>query len=288
MEALLRWGITAIQAVQALGSPVLDSVFHAITQLGDEKFYLLLVPFLYWVIDKRLALRAGVLYLLSAYVNVVLKGIFAIPRPSADLVRVLENRTDSSFPSGHVQAATTAWGYLAATLHKRWLWVVTGAIVALVSLSRVYLGVHYPHDVLASVLVGALLVTLYLSLEKRLAGRNPLSLPAQAALALGVPSILLLLRPETDTASSMGALLGLSLGVILERRFVRFGNEGTPAKRALRFVVGVAGVLVLYAGLKLVFPADLGFRVLRYVLIGLWASLGAPAVFVRTGLAPRE
>ncbi len=288
MEALLRWGIQGNQAVQAWGSPTLDAFFRAITMLGDEKFYLLLVPFLYWVIDKRLALRAGLLYLLSAYANAVLKAGFAVPRPSPELVRVLEIRTDYSFPSGHAQSTTVAWGYLAASLRKRWLWVVAVIIIVLVGLSRVYLGVHYPQDVIAGTLVAALLVMLYLRLEKWLAGRAQLSLPAQVALALAVPLILLVLHAETDTGSSMGTLLGLSLGVILERRLVHFGNAGTPARRALRFVVGIVVVLALYLGLKVILPEGLGFRTLRYGLIGLWASFGAPWVFVRTGLAPRE
>ena len=288
MEGLLQWGIQGNQAVQAWGNPALDAFFRAITMLGDEKFYLLLVPFLYWVVDKRLALRAGVLYLLSAYVNVVLKAIFAIPRPSAELVRVLDDPGGYSFPSGHAQSTTTAWGYLAASARKRWLWVVAVVIIVLVGLSRVYLGVHYPQDVIVGTLVAALLVMLYIRLEKWLAGRAQPSLLAQVALALAVPLVLLLLHAETDTCSSLGTLLGLSLGVILERRFVRFGNAGSAARRALRFGVGIAVVLALYAGLKLIFPADLGFRVLRYGLIGLWASFGAPWVFVRTGLAPRE
>lgn len=288
MEVLLRWGIQGNQAVQAWGSPALDAFFRAITMLGDEKFYLLLVPFLYWVIDKRLALRAGVLYLLSAYLNVVLKAIFSIPRPSADLVRVLDGATGYSFPSGHAQSTTTAWGYLAAIQRKRWLWALAVVIIGLVGLSRVYLGVHYPQDVIAGTLVAALLVALYLRLEKWIAGRFHLSLPAQVILAVAVPLVLLLLHAETDTGSSMGTLLGLSLGVILERRYVRFGNAGTPSRRALRFVAGLTVLLALYFGLKVILPAGLGFRTLRYGLIGLWASLGAPWVFVRTGLAPRE
>jgi len=288
MEALVRWGIQGNQLVQAFGSPLLDSFFRAITMLGDEMFFLLLVPFLYWVIDKRLATRAGLLYLLSAYVNVVLKAIFAVPRPSPELVRVLDDAGGYSFPSGHAQSTTTAWGYLAASLHKRWLWVVAVIIIVLVALSRVYLGVHYPQDVIAGILLGVLLVTLYLRLEKWLNGRVTLSLPAQLALAVAVPLVLLLLQADSDTCSAMGTLMGLSLGVILERRYVRFGNKGPWAKRMLRFVLGIAVVLAIYAGLKLVLPAGLGFRVLRYGVIGLWASFGAPAVFVRTGLAPRE
>jgi membrane-associated phospholipid phosphatase len=288
MEALLEWGLRGNQAVQAWGNPTLDALFRAITMLGDEKFYLLLVPLLYWVVDKRLALRAGVLYLTSAYVNTVLKAIFTIPRPPATEVRVLDEATGYSFPSGHAQSTTTAWGYLAASARRRWLWTLTLLAVLLVGLSRVYLGVHYPQDVIAGTLVGAVLVALFIWLEKRIVGRFHLSLGTRLLLALVAPLILLLLHAETDTGSSMGTLLGLGFGVVLEREYVRFSTAGTAMKRALRFLLGIVVLVGLYFGLKIVFPAGLGFRVLRYGLIGLWASLLAPWVFVRTGLAPRE
>ena len=92
--------------------------------------------------------------------NAVLKLGFNRPRPS--IVVPVVHAVSSSFPSGHAMSAAivyTTVAYLAARLHKRrwarWL-VMTAAliVIALISISRMYLGVHYPSDVLAGIVVG--------------------------------------------------------------------------------------------------------------------------------------
>jgi len=288
MEGWLLWGTRVIQSVQAWGNPVLDAVFKTITFLGDEKFALLIVPFLYWALDKALALRMSFLYLGSAYVNTVLKAAFAVPRPSPSAVRVITPTEGYAFPSGHAQTTTTVWGYLAAQVRKRWFWAVTAVLIVLVGLSRVYLGVHYPQDVIVGTVIGLALIAIYNWLLHSYAGRIRLSLPAKLAVAFVVPLILLALHAETDTGSSMGTLLGLGVGVTLEGEWVRFSSAGPWGKRVTRFVAGLIILLGLYFGLKVVLPEGILFRTVRYALISLWASLGAPWMFIKLGLAHRE
>jgi membrane-associated phospholipid phosphatase len=311
MDGWLLWGTRIIQSLQAFGNPVLDTLFKGITFVGDEKFALLVVPFLYWALDKALALRMGFLYLGSAYVNTVLKAVFAVPRPSATAVRVIAPAEGYSFPSGHAQTTTTVWGYLATQVRKAWFWAVTTVLIVLVGLSRVYLGVHYPQDVIVGTVIGLVLVAVYNWLLGSYAGRirsrtsrhsaknaerssgergteYRLSLPAKLALAFAVPLLLLALHAEPDTGSSMGTLLGLGVGVTLEGEWVRFSSAGPWSKRIVRFLAGLIVLLGLYFGLKAVLPEGLLFRVVRYALIGLWASLGAPWMFLRLGLAHRE
>jgi membrane-associated phospholipid phosphatase len=288
MTGWILWGTRVIQSVQALGSPLLDALFKAITLLGDEKIALFVVPFLYWALDKALALRMGFLYLGSAYVNTVLKAVFAVPRPSPSAVRVIVPAEGYSFPSGHAQTTATVWGYLASQVRKAWFWAVTAVLIALVGLSRVYLGVHYPQDVIVGTLIGLMLVGVYNWLLGSYAGRIRISFPAKLAVALAVPLILLALHAEADTGSSMGTLLGLGVGVSLEGEHVRFSSAGPWSKRIARFLAGLAVLLGLYFGLKGALPEGLLFRTTRYALIGLWASLGAPWMFVKLGLAQRQ
>jgi undecaprenyl-diphosphatase len=87
------------------------------------------------------------------------------PRPSESLVAAMP--TSFSFPSGHVLFATAFYGSLAMVLVKsrttassRMIWLCAGIIVALVTLSRLCLGVHYPSDVLGGLLSGLLCVLL--------------------------------------------------------------------------------------------------------------------------------
>ncbi|MEJ2556298.1 MAG: phospholipid phosphatase, partial [Anaerolineae bacterium] len=81
MEGIWRWGVAVIIAIQAIHTPMMDAFFNIVTSLGSEEFYLLLLPLLYWCIDKRLAQRLAYLFLFSAYSNAGLKDFFQHPRP---------------------------------------------------------------------------------------------------------------------------------------------------------------------------------------------------------------
>lgn len=288
MNGWILWGIRVVQLLQSLGNPVLDRVFAAITLIGDEKFALLMVPFLYWALDKALALRLGFLYLGSAYVNTALKAAFAVPRPSPPAVRVIAPAEGYAFPSGHAQTTATVWGYLATQVRSTGFRVLAAVIIALVALSRVYLGAHYPQDVIVGIAIAILLIGIYNWFVTTYASRIRLSLPAKLLVAIAIPTALLALHAETDTGSSMGTLLGLGVGVILENEWIRFSSGGPWGKRVTRFLLGLVVLLAIYFGLKAILPEALPFRVLRYALVGSWASLGAPWMFVMLRLADRH
>ena len=88
-----------------------------------------------------------------------------------------------------------------------------------------------------------------------------------------------------------GAFLGFALGLGWMRPRGGFTPSGSIGRRILCYVVGLAGVLILYVGLKAVLPSGeelLGstLRFVRYGALGLWISAGAPALFLRFGLMP--
>src|SRR3712207_5849483 len=135
--------------------------------LGNEEFYLLLIPILYWCVDARIGLRLGFMLLISNGIVDILKLSFHSARPYWHDPHVQALYTESSFglPSGHAQNGVVVWGGLAASLRKRWVWTGSIAVVLLISLSRVYLGVHFPADVIAGWVVGVILLLAYLTLE---------------------------------------------------------------------------------------------------------------------------
>jgi hypothetical protein len=92
----------------------------------------------------------------------------------------------------------------------------------------------------------------------------------------------------------MGAAAGMGLGALLERRAVRFSVAGQIWVRLLRAALGLALILVVYAGLSALFGLvhlegglGLTWRTLRYALVGFAGGWGAPWAFVQTGLASR-
>jgi hypothetical protein len=93
-----------------------------------------------------------------------------------------------------------------------------------------------------------------------------------------------------DSITSAGTLFGLAVGVAWLAIRGGYQASGPVEKRALRFVVGLIGVLILWRGLALFFPdnADLisyALRYARYTLVGFWVSGGAPWLFFRFKLA---
>ncbi|MEW6229678.1 MAG: hypothetical protein AB1700_16565, partial [Bacillota bacterium] len=71
--------IDLIRAVQSISNPVLDVVLGAITMLGAEGFFILIVAVLFWTVSKRLAIRVGILTILSSFINSGLKDLFRLP-----------------------------------------------------------------------------------------------------------------------------------------------------------------------------------------------------------------
>ncbi len=293
MEALLQWGLDVIVAIQRFHGPALDSIFRAITIMGQEEFYLLLLPLLFWCVDLGLGARLAILFLLSSYFNTDLKDLFRQPRPfDLDPSVRLFSAEGYGLPSGHAQSAVIVWGSIAAWARKTWFWVVAIGLMVLVGFSRIYLGVHFPTDVLGGWMIGAVLLSLYLVLQPRAETRVVgLSLGKQIFLALALPLALLLIHPVEDAVAPIAALAGLGVGLALRHRSVSIGARGPWRQRAVRFLVGCASVLALYLGLKVVLPGKdsalyLVFRSLRYGLIGVWISLGAPWLFRLLELAP--
>jgi membrane-associated phospholipid phosphatase len=295
MNAILQWGLEIIRTVQRFQSPALDAVFKSVTALGSKEFYFLLFPLVLWCVDLAIGARIAVVFLLSAYVNLGLKDLFALPRPfELDPTVKLYDVEGYGLPSGHAQLSTVVWGTVADALGRTWVWLVAILMSALIGFSRIYLGVHFPIDVLAGWLLGALLLIAYLglhpSLEKWLRDGG-LGLHLSAAVVL--PLALLTLHPTEDAATLTGILLGAGMGIALLRRTLAYSAGGLLWKRAVRFVIGSAVLLALRFGLKVVFsgidgPVQIMMRFVRYAILGLWAGFGAPWLFEKLQLASDE
>lgn len=172
----LVFDVPAERAVQSIHSPIMNILMEFVSGLGFNPLsYLLsglIVLFVFVV-----GLRWESVMLLFAAVGVsilgaVVKLIVQRARPSADLVNVFSKLNDYSFPSGHVLLFTAFVGLLIFFIYtltphswpRTLALVFLGALVSLVGISRIYLGQHWPSDVLGGYLLGSLwlLLTIYL------------------------------------------------------------------------------------------------------------------------------
>ena len=151
---------------ESLHNPVTDPIMYAVTCLGNAGIFwiLLCAVFLFIPVfkkDRKLGLSMAIGLILSLIMcNVIMKNLSARIRPfNADptfenLYGIFNGIKDWSFPSGHTSASFAA--ALAIILWDRKKGIPAVILAALIAFSRLYLTVHYPTDVLASLLLGSL------------------------------------------------------------------------------------------------------------------------------------
>jgi membrane-associated phospholipid phosphatase len=293
----MEWGMEWIIVIQAAGGPLAQTIFGVITFMGEEQFYLIVVPILFWSVDAVIGARVGFAFLISGYTNLLLKDFFYHPRPCEINPSVCDDVPGGTgMPSGHSQSSVFVWGVLAAQVKRPWFWVFAMFMAFLIGTSRVVLGVHFPYQVFFGWVFGVIFLLLFLWLDPRVEKAvSQLSLAPQLAVTLGVPLFLALLHPHNDTVSAAAVMAGFSSGIVLTLRFIPFSAKGKWWKRVLRSVIGIVILLALYIGLSTIFPGEEAgetqyyiFRFLRYGILGLWIGLGAPWLFSILHLLPKQ
>jgi membrane-associated phospholipid phosphatase len=292
MDAIFQWGLNFIIMIQQIDTPLLDSFFRAVTSLGDELFYLLLFPFLLWCVDFYLGIRVGIIFLLSVYANNGLKEIFQQPRPFDILPQIQKvHASGNGFPSGHAQSSLVVWGSIAYWKKQIWIRNLSVLLILLVGFSRIYLGVHFPTDILGGWLFGGLILGLsyfiFLKIKLDFIQGNMIF----KIIGITLFSVILLqIQSSADTISSVAALTGIGYGLLLFHSYIGGIRPENWLKRLISFLVGVIGIGIIYLGLKLILPSEgQSFyqlsRFFRYLLLGIWISFGAPWLFIRMRLA---
>lgn len=319
MAAVNSIQIVVNEFFQSLGA-WLTVLMSAITFLGDEEFYVLLLPILYWSFDQMVGLRVGMVLLLSNAFNTFFKFLFRTPRPSWVSDTVVGHVHESSFglPSGHAQNAASVWGWMAVEVKQRWFSIVMVVLIFLIGVSRLVLGVHFLGDVLLGWLIGSLLVWAFASWFQKIGhwfeaqsfgARLGLVVASTAALMLLILGVYWAVGTSwimdaewaaraghvtpfglEGTFTLGGTWLGMLGGfVILSEKKGRFLAGEGGWRRLVRFLIGLVGVAVLYFGLGQVFPrgatfASFALRFVRYTLVGLWISWVGPLVFEKAGM----
>jgi membrane-associated phospholipid phosphatase len=328
MSPILQWGIPVIQWMQSLGT-WLEPIMQFFTFLGTENFYLLILPIFVWWIDIGLGIRIGLGLLFSAIVNATLKVLFGLPRPYwvSDEIKTYSSEASFGLPSGHAQNAIVLWGLIAAW-SKQWRFRAAMIfLIVMITVSRNYLGVHFPSDSITGLFVGGVILWLFIRLDKPIRTRFKdleikrqifmVSIVTLLLLGIGLGSIYItrgrgvpgdwieqaaqataaLGESEPIDPTSSASLIantatffGISTGAILLLDWGKFKTAGTWAQRIGRYVVGLIGLILLFFGLRLIFPSEpvlLGaiLRFIRYASVGFWVAYLAPRLFVKLRLA---
>ena len=326
MQSLIESGIAFIIALQGAGDWLIAPM-RFFSYLGNEEFFLLVLPLIYWSVDSALGLRVAFILVTSNLFKSIFKLLFAGARPYwvSSHVRALWSETSFGIPSGHAQDAAGVWGMFAAYEKRVWIWVVSITVIFLIGFSRIFLGAHFPHDVVFGWLLGAVILWTFMRFWEPIGawvGKKTLSQQIWIAFIVSLIFIVIGFGASTirsgyqipeiwisnsllagtelpapvdpnNTFTSAGTFFGVAVGAAWIMSLGGYQASGPIKKRALRYVIGLIGVLILWMGLGEVFPRGDGFifytlRFIRYALVGWWVAGGAPWFFVRFKLAERN
>ena len=273
-----------------------------LSAFGEQLLLVAVMGFLYWGLNKEFGKYVGVNVLIASVWNPLIKNVvmrlrpYFVPGYDVKLLRLIDSKANPmdvaaqgfSFPSGHSASAVALYGSLAAHEKKRkLLWVLAVVLPLLVGFSRVYVGAHFPTDVLCGWLLGALIVALIPWLRRKLRNRW---LFYAVLLLSALPGFFYC--SSNDYFSSFGMLLGFVLAEPFEERFVRFENTSNLLRCVLRTLGGGLLYFGLNEALKLPFPKELLnagdltahlIRSLRYAAV-IFVVIGVyPLLFRLTG-----
>ena len=170
--AYFAFDVTITREVQEINAGWFDGLMRALSWIGFAP-QVYVISFVILLFLYASGLKWETVIALASVVSIsvlglIIKLVVDRPRPSADLVNVISQLRDYSFPSGHVLYFTSFFGFLvflAYTLLKHSWWrtlllVILGGMVAFIGLSRIYEGQHWASDVLAAYLLGSVWLTL--------------------------------------------------------------------------------------------------------------------------------
>lgn len=288
--------------LETIRMPVLNEFMLLITRFGEETAFLAAALIVFWCMDKQKGYYIMSVGFIGTMLNSCLKLLCRIPRPwvldenFTILEEAREAATGYSFPSGHSQTAVGTFGTLATIVKNRWLKVIFVAIAVLVPVSRMYVGVHTPLDVLAG---SALSLTLILLLRPvvRKKGDKGMKFLIAGMLLMAVGFLLYVefypfpadmdahnLESGIKNAYTMiGCLTGISIVYLAEKKFVNFTTEAIWWAQILKVLLGIGVVLLVKEGLRaplnMVFAGHMAARALRYFLVVVTAGFLWPMTF---------
>jgi len=226
----------------------LDPLFRFLNYFDSDYFFFVLIPVLWLGFSYRWGLRIFYWLTLNNLVNSFAKTILAWPRPSQDIPELGMFHPESyGFPSGGAQTCLFLGGILIYYWRTRAAWVIGISYILLISFSRLYLGVHYPTDLLGGWAVALVLLSLFIlckdPVEKFLAKIGPLP---SLLLSLAIPLAILLIADKPNITYIMGSAMGIGLGTYFSLKYHLFLTPSKNLNEALaRSFLGIAILFTL-------------------------------------------
>ena len=266
-----------IKAVQMLSSPLFDNIFKIITLFGEELILIPILSYFYWCTDKKKGIYVIESTAVALTTGNIIKNIFKMPRPIGEEgIRSIytETATGYSMPSIHtsnISSVLTSINILNGGIKSSFLSLI---VVFLVGFSRIYLGVHYPKDVLVGLVLGIVSSFVVCFLFEKLRNELLVSLIITAMMSLGF-----FVDVSADFFKSYGLCVGISFGLLLEKSVVDFKEPKNSRCKTLRLVFGLLSSGLIYMILKAYMPTANIYCLVRYFILAFYSIGVYPMIF---------
>ena len=278
-----------LQFFGSIRCPVLDAFFQAVTALGEETVVAAVVALVYLCFSRRTGEQALLTVLTASCLATCVKGAVRRVRPFAAgtvtrvetdgfLVSTMDLDADMSFPSGHATATGAFLSALSPRTRKTAVCILSVLAALLVGCSRLYLGVHYPSDVLTGLALGFLCALVWQIVYTRFYGAR-LYLFALFALLMLLP--LLFTRTATDSMFRIAALAaGTAAGLLFEDAAARLPEAHGWKMRVLRLFVTALCAAAVFVPLHFLLP-DLPACTFAQYALAVFAAVGPAALLLK-------
>ena len=276
----MEWQADILRAIQSFSNPFFDFLFEAVTVAAETFLVVGVLLVIYWCFDKEAGIFAIWINLTGQTFSVGLKGILKVTRPfGTPGIRTLhaETATGYSFPSSHTCTVTNLIYTFARWYGKKSLWIAAILLPAIVAFSRMYLGCHWPLDVIGGYVIGLAFPLLAYPLYMRFPEKRNLFYVISAAVLL--PFIFLSGVDKKDLLTCFGCNFGFAAGAYLENRFIGFENPKEIKTRLYRAAVGFLIIGAVYLIPKFLLPVSDITTFIRYFIIGITGTFAVPVLF---------
>ena len=296
--------------LEGIRNPVLDFIFSMVTFCGDETVFMAIGLIVFWCWSKSQGYYLLCTGFIGTVVNQFLKIVCRVPRPWVKdpnftiVESAREAATGYSFPSGHTQTSIGLFGGIARANKQLWIRIASIALCVLVPLSRMYLGVHTPADVLVSTAIALVLIFVGYPLFMK-ATESPkimyailLTLTAIMAAYLTfimcyqfpeevyhVENVHNLISARKNGFTLMGCALGFLVVYTVDLKWTRFETKAVWWAQIIKIVVGLGLVIATKELLKIplnaIMPSaeNTWSRLIRYFMVAVVGGVLWPLTF---------
>ena len=288
--------------LESIRFPALTEIMLLLTRLGEETAFLVIALIVFWCVDKYRGYYLLGVGLFGNLANQFLKITCRVPRPwdrGLAFNAVEEAKAAAggySFPSGHTQTAFGTFGAIAATSKRKAVSAICIVLAVIVGISRMYLGVHTPSDVLVGAGMALAMVWLF---QYVMLGKGQRLIPVVFGVCLVLSAAFLAYveffpfpadldahnyeSAVKNAYTFLGCFAGVLVVYFVDEKKLHFTTKAVWWAQILKTVFGLAVALAVKEGLRApleaLFAGHMAARAVRYFLIVVVAGIVWPLTF---------